>query len=311
MESCMTDLQTEATTEILTATVPAVPKAMRRPLLALLRPKQWIKNAFVLAPLVFAGLFKDPQMILQALTAMVAFCVASSAIYVMNDMTDVARDREHPTKRHTRPIAAGLVTIGQARALMAALLLTLAVGAIFIPWVMAVIGGYMLLNVAYSFKLKHVPVVDLFCIASGFVLRLVAGAVALQVPLTSWMAITTLCLALYFAAIKRRQEIVHSGSNGRNVLGSYSVALLDRYAEMSALGAVIFYALFTMTVRPALSITIPLVLFGFFRYRYLVEQHDEGESPTDVVWKDLPLALVVLAWVGACMFALWSGIPPR
>jgi 4-hydroxybenzoate polyprenyltransferase len=300
----MSELSTETRVESpeLTATVPAA-TPMRWPLVKLLRPKQWIKNGFVLAPLVFAGVFRQPEMIGRALIAMALFCLASSAIYILNDLCDLEKDRAHPKKRLSRPLAAGAVAPAQAKAVMAVLAVTLAAGFFFSPMTMAVIAAYLAINVAYSFKLKHQPVVDLFCVASGFVLRIVAGAVALPVPLTSWMLITTLCLALYLATIKRRQELVASGDTGRAVLGSYTVSLLDRYAEMSAVGAIVFYSLFTMTVRPALAYTVPCVLFGLFRYWFLVERGD-GESPTDVVWTDWPLGLTVAVWGGLCVYAL-------
>jgi len=173
------------------------------------------------------------------------------------------------------------------------------------PATSLVILGYVVLNLLYTYFLKDQPVIDLFVIAIGFVLRVYAGAVALSVPLSSWMAITTLCLALYLAAIKRRQELDSSGERARDVLARYSVPLIDRYAEMSATGALVFYSLFVLSSQPRMVITIPLVIFGLFRYWYVVEQHKEGESPTDVLLTDFPLGLTLLAWAGACLWALW------
>lgn len=299
----MSNISAQPSVAELTATIPAA-APMRWPLVKLLRPKQWIKNGFVLAPLIFAGAFTQPAMIGRALAAMALFCLASSAVYILNDLCDLEKDRAHPKKRLSRPLAAGAVTPGQAKAVMAALLGVLLAGFAFSPPTMAVIAAYLAINVAYSFKLKHQPVVDLFCVASGFVLRIVAGAFALAVPVTSWMLITTLCLALYLASIKRRQELKASGDTGRLVLGSYTVGLLDRYAEMSAVGAIVFYSLFTMTVKPALAYTVPCVLFGLFRYWFLVERGD-GESPTDVVWADWPLGLTLVMWGALCLFAVW------
>lgn len=290
---------------------PAVPAAgtgqppMRRPLLALARPRHWIKNGFVFAPLVFTGMFLDGDAVARTLFAFVLFCAAASATYVFNDLGDLETDRLHPAKRTTRPLAAGAVTPRQARMLMMALLACVAAGVALNPAVGAVVMGYLLLNAAYTLRLKHVAVVDLFCVAGGFVLRVFAGAVAIGVPLSSWMLITTLCLALYLAAVKRRQELAGGDGAGRRVLAAYTPALLDRYAEMSGVSAVVFYSLFTITVRPELSITIPFVLFGLFRYGYVVECRAGGESPTDLLWKDLPLAGTVVLWVSACVYALW------
>lgn len=274
-------------------------------LIKLMRPKQWVKNGFVLAPLVFSGKFLLSTTVAHSLLAVLLFCVASSATYVMNDMHDVERDRQHPRKSKTRPLAAGVVSMAAAVVLLAILYSILVWGWFAAPKVMMIISGYMLLNLAYTFVFKHQPVVDIFTIAIGFVLRVYAGAVALDVPLSTWMAITTLCLALYLAAIKRRQELSQSGKEGRKVLEKYSVSLVDRYAEMSATGALLFYSMFVMSARPELVITIPLVLFGLFRYWYVVEALDGGESPTDALYNDWQLLLTVVLWAAACGWALW------
>jgi 4-hydroxybenzoate polyprenyltransferase len=276
-------------------------------LLRLTRPKQWVKNAFVLAPLVFARAFDDMQAITQALFCLLLFCIASSACYVVNDIRDIERDRAHPIKSWSRPLAAGHVSVSAAVALLVGLYVLLVAGWIVRPVLIVPIGGYIALNLAYSFYLKNQPVLDIFSVAGGFVLRVYAGSEAIGVPLSSWMAVTTLCLALYLAAVKRRQELVTAGSEGRRVLKEYSVGLVDRYAEMSAVGALIFYSLFVMTTNVRLVVTIPLVIFGLFRYWYLVEVHDDGESPTDVLLTDWPLIACIAAWGAACLYALMQG----
>jgi len=177
----------------------------------------------------------------------------------------------------------------------------------FMPKVMMVIAAYLILNLAYTFFLKHEPVIDIFTIAIGFVLRVIAGAVALNLDVSVWMCVTTLCLALYLAAVKRRQELAQNGTDGRKVLAKYSVTLVDRYAEMSATGALLFYSMFVMSARPELAITIPLVLYGLFRYWYVVEELDGGESPTDALLADWQLLLVVTLWIATCVWAL-SGL---
>lgn len=274
-------------------------------ILRLLRPKQWVKNGFVLAPLVFAGLFFDLGAVRHALLAVLLFCVASSATYIVNDLHDIERDRRHPKKSKTRPLAAGDVSVPAALVLLAGLYTVLVWGWFVAPKVLVVIAAYLVLNLAYTFVLKHQPVVDIFTIAIGFVLRVYAGAMALEVPVSSWMFITTLCLALYLAAVKRRQELSQSGTEGRKVLEKYSVSLVDRYAEMSATGALLFYSMFVMSAKPELVITVPLVLFGLFRYWFVVETLDGGESPTDALLADWQLLLTVVLWVGACGWALW------
>lgn len=283
------------------------PWARLRGLIKLMRPKQWVKNGFVLAPLIFSGEFLDPAAVRHALWAMLLFCVASSATYVINDMHDIERDRRHPKKSQSRPLAAGVVPVSAALFLLAGLYAVLLGAWFVVPKVLGVIAAYLVLNLAYTFVLKHQPVVDIFTIAIGFVLRVYAGAVALSVPVSSWMFITTLCLALYLAAVKRRQELSQSGSEGRKVLEKYSVALVDRYAEMSATGALLFYSMFVMSAKPALVITVPLVLFGLFRYWFVVEALDGGESPTDALLADWQLLLTVVLWVLTCGWALWPG----
>ena len=273
-------------------------------MLTLMRPRQWVKNAFVLAPLLFTGQFTDTRSVLAVLLATVLFCLASSATYVVNDWLDVERDRQHPTKRFKRPMAAGTVTPRMAATLLAMLYGVLLLGAFIQPGVAAAIGIYLLLNLAYSFALKKQPVLDIFIIACGFVLRMIAGALALDVPVSAWMFVTTLCLALYLGAIKRRQELLRSdGGEAREVLRSYTLPLLSRYAEMASTGALVFYSLFVMEAHTELIVTIPVVLFGLFRYWWMVEQ-GKGESPTDALLGDWQLMATVLAWGALCAWRL-------
>ncbi len=274
-------------------------------LLKLMRPRQWVKNIFVLAPLVFAGAFRSPAAQVAVLLAFVLFCIASSAAYIVNDLQDIDKDRRHPVKSKTRPLAAGTVSVRAALLLLGLLYLVLLSAWWWQPGVVKVLAVYLALNLAYSFGLKHQPVLDIFLVAFGFVLRVYAGAEALAVPVSSWMFVTTMCLALYLAAVKRRQELSQRGSEAREVLQHYSVALVDRYAEMAAMGALVFYSLFVMSSRPELVVTVPVVLFGLFRYWYVVETLEGGESPTDVLLSDLPLLLTVLVWMGACLWVLW------
>jgi 4-hydroxybenzoate polyprenyltransferase len=273
----------------------------------LIRPKQWVKNGFVFAPLIFSGELLNSAALAQASLAAFFFCIASSATYIVNDIHDIELDRKHPKKSKSRPLASGAVSKSEALIILALLYLILIFGYSLMPKVILVIAAYAILNLAYTFVLKHEPVIDIFTIAIGFVLRVVAGAMALELAPSAWMCVTTLCLALYLAAVKRRQELAQSGVDGRKVLKKYSVALVDRYAEMSATGALLFYSMFVMSARPELVITIPLVLYGLFRYWYVVEALDGGESPTDALLADWQLMLVVVLWIGACVLAL-SGL---
>jgi len=273
-------------------------------LIKLMRPKQWVKNSFVLAPLVFSGQFLNIDSISQALIAALLFSIASSATYIINDIRDIEDDRKHPTKSKKRPLASGQVKTPQALCLLILLYAALVAGFFIQPAVIYVIVAYLCLNLAYTFVLKHQPVIDIFTIAIGFVLRVYAGAMALSVPVSSWMFVTTLCLALYLAAAKRRQELTQSGKQSRKVLQKYTVSLVDRYAEMSATGALLFYSMFVMDVRPEMVITIPFVLYGLFRYWFVIEALDGGESPTDALLSDWQLLLTVILWVGCSAWAI-------
>ena len=277
-------------------------------LLALMRPKQWVKNGFVFAPLLFTGELLNANAVLQTVMAAVFFCIASSATYIVNDLYDIELDRQHPKKSKSRPLASGIVTPTAAIFLLAILYFILFLGFYSTPKVLLVIVAYLVLNLAYTFFLKHQPVIDIFTIAIGFVLRVIAGSMALGVNASAWMCVTTLCLALYLAAIKRRQELSINGADGRTVLKSYTLKLVDRYAEISATGALLFYSMFVMSTRPGLVITIPLVLYGLFRYWYVVELLDGGESPTDALFADWQMLAVVILWGAACAFVLTRGI---
>jgi 4-hydroxybenzoate polyprenyltransferase len=278
-------------------------------LINLMRPKQWVKNAFVLAPLVFSASFLNATAVSHALLVMLLFCLASSAAYILNDMHDIEYDFCHSEKSKARPLATGIVSVSAAVILLISLYVALIWGFGFItpaPKVIITIVAYLMLNLAYTFVLKYQPVVDIFVIAIGFVLRVYAGAVVLNVSLSSWMFMTTLCLALYLASIKRRQELKKQGSSkSRKVLEKYSISLVNYYAEISAIGALIFYSIFVMSMKPELVITMPLVLFGFFRYWFVAEILDAGESPTEALLADWQLLLTVVLWVVACIWVLW------
>lgn len=235
-------------------------------LIRLLRPREWSKNAVVLAPLVFAGAFTDHNAIMLAVLAFLLFCVVSSAVYVLNDLHDVAEDRLHPVKRLRRPLAANQVGANEAKALVLGLYCIVGALCALMPQVIPVVLAYIGLNVAHTWFLKRQPVIDIFSISTGFMLRVYAGAEVIAVPVSSWMFVTMLCLALYLATIKRRQELNWNQDTGREVLQQYTASLLDRYAQMAATGALVFYSLFVMSSRPELVMTIPLVLFGLFRY---------------------------------------------
>lgn len=284
------------------------PLEMIKGLLRLMRPRQWVKNAFVFAPLLFSGEFTSLDAIANSIVAALIFCLASAVAYIVNDIRDIEKDRLHPKKAFTRPLASGVVSVRLAVVQVVALYALLGSAWLYWPEVVYVALCYIVLNLAYSFVLKHQPVLDIFTIALGFVLRVYAGAVALDVPLSSWMFVTTLCLALYLAAIKRRQEMLSHGDQSRKVLQQYSPELINRYAEMSAIGAILFYSLFVMNARPELVTTIPLVLYGIFRYWFIVDSNNVGESPTDALLGDWQLQLTIAVWIAASLYAMWPQV---
>ena len=203
-----------------------------RGLIKLIRPKQWVKNSFVFAPLIFAGQFLKLNSIYSTFLAAFLFCLAASAVYIVNDLQDIDKDRAHPEKCKKRPLASGQVSPKSAIVLLVLIYIALGFAWFVAPKVIDVILVYLLLNWVYTFKLKHEPVIEIFIVAFGFVLRVYAGAVALAVPVSHWMFITTLSISLYLASIKRRQELVQNGSQGRGVLAHYSVSLIDRFVVL-------------------------------------------------------------------------------
>lgn len=273
-------------------------------LIKLVRPRQWVKNGFVLGPLIFSGLFLNINAITSVLFAVFLFCLAASAVYIVNDLKDIEKDRAHPEKSKKRPLAAGIVSPKSAIILLVFIYIVLGAAWFVAPQVIYVIALYLILNWAYTFKLKHEPVIEIFVVALGFVLRVYAGAIALGVPVSYWMFITTLSISLYLASIKRRQELVENGAQGRGVLVHYSVSLIDRFAEMAAITSIVFYSLYVMQVQPKLIITIPFVMFGLFRYWFIVETLKGGESPTDVLLQDWQMSMTVLVWAGICIWTL-------
>jgi len=269
--------------------------------LAALRPRQWTKNLLVFAAVIFADKLGDPRRLLEAAVCFVAYCAASSAAYLVNDTRDAELDRLHPIKRD-RPVASGVVSERSALTVagvlaVVALALTAALG----PWSVLVLCAFAVLQVAYSLGLKHVVLIDVMTIAGLFVVRAVAGAVAVRVPISPWLLLCTGLLALFLALAKRRGELVLVGASetpGRPVLEGYSLALVDQLVSIVAASTVIAYALYTFTARPGerMMATIPFVLFGVFRYLLLIHREDVGEEPEHVLLSDKPILACVALW---------------
>jgi 4-hydroxybenzoate polyprenyltransferase len=283
------------------------------PLLVALRPKQWTKNLIVFVGAVFALRLGDPQSVLAASGAFVAFCALSSAGYLINDLLDVEADRTHPTKRR-RPIASGAVS-GRV-AVLTALALALAAlipAGLLLPGFALVAGSYLGLTLLYSVKLKQLVLIDLFVIAGGFVLRAVAGAVAVGARVSPWLYVCTILVSLFLGLAKRRQELaLLEGKAGvhRQNLAEYSIELVDQLLNIVAAATIMAYSLYTFSApnlpsNNAMMVTIPVVLYGLFRYLYLVHQRGQGGSPEELLLSDRPLLATAVAWVGLSVAVLY------
>jgi len=297
--------------------------SLPRALLVSLRPHQWTKNLVVLAALAFSKHLFDVDAVVRAGSAFVVFCALSGAAYLANDLVDAERDRAHPVKR-TRPIASGALALPVARAAGAALfalglLASWALGPAFFLCALAYLG----LNMAYTFGLKNLVILDVLAIAVGFVLRAVAGAVVIQVVFSSWLIVCTLLLALFLSLAKRRHELVtlEDAAGHRSILAEYSPYLLDQMTAVvtaSCLTAYAFYTLAPETVEKyrtdRLALTIPFVIYGIFRYLYLVHRKEQGGSPSDVLLTDRPLLAATVLWGLVVVLIVYTapGVPmPR
>ena len=286
-------------------------------ILKTLRPHQWVKNLFVMAPLVFAKRADDVEMLVSAVSAFGLFSLLSGCVYLLNDIVDVESDRAHPTKCH-RPIAAGRLPLKGAKMALAGLLLATVGSSFALSIEFAAIGmAYFTLNVGYSFALKHVPFVDVIIIASGFILRLLGGAFAIDVPLSIWLGACTFLLASYLGLGKRKHELlaVHKeGSKTRKVLARYDLPKVRVTMMILAALTTGAYAAYTLLGETAamfnprdLVWTIPFVLIGLIRFHMLTERSEQGRSPTDLMLKDVPFLANLVAWGVAAVFLVYQG----
>lgn len=268
----------------------------------LLRPKQWTKNLLIFAALLFSINQINIENVYYASLGFVLFCTVSSCVYIFNDYIDREQDSHHPEKRH-RPLASGALDPAFAIVAGAVLLfLSLAIALALNPMFFLILTVYFCLNVSYSVRLKYIVIVDIMTIAVGFVLRAVAGGVIIDVTLTPWFLICTLLLALFLAIGKRRHEVdlmQQNRSSSRKVLEYYSLEFLDQLSGIVTTSVVMSYALYTFTSGRTLymMITIPLVLYGIFRYLYLIHVEKKGGSPEKVLLEDKPIFNTVVIYV--------------
>jgi 4-hydroxybenzoate polyprenyltransferase len=276
-----------------------------------LRPRQWTKNLLLFAGIIFAAKLGDATRWLEAFAAFVAYCAASSASYLVNDVRDAPLDREHPVKR-ARPVARG--ELSPRFALVLAVVLVLGAFLLVAPLGLASVlflCTFFALQASYTLALKHVVLLDVMTIGGLFVVRAAAGAAAVDVRISPWLLLCTALLALFLALAKRRGELVLVGAEatpGRPVLEGYSLALVDQLVTIVAASTVISYCLYTFTARDskAMMVTIPFVVFGVFRYLLLMHRRDLGEEPEEVLLRDLPILICIAAWAicGAVILAL-------
>ena len=291
-------------------TVPHGPTWVR-----LLRCDQWVKNTFVFSGLIFSGRGNDPALIAYAIAAFGVFSAVASAGYLNNDISDREADREHPEKRH-RPIAAGEVGVPTARVIQVVLLvLGFGGAALLSPKVLALVVVYVAMNLAYSKVLKHMVVVDVMVIATGFVMRVLVGCYAVDATASVWLLLCTFLIALFLGFAKRRSELIVLGErhgSHRPVLGNYDIPFLDQMISVVSAVTIVCYIMYTLSPDTEerhsttnLVYTVPFVLHGLFRYDYLLYRQNDGGNPTAIVLRDVPLIVTVAAWIASCVLILY------
>ncbi len=297
------------------AALPVPSRGALRGLVVSARPRQWVKNGALLAPLVFSRNGDRLASVARELAAVLLFCALASAVYLFNDLLDRERDRLHPEKR-LRPIAAGDLSVSIAAGAAGVLAAGgVAGGFLLAPPFGWAAAAYLVLQTAYSLWLKHWVLVDVFAIAAGFVLRVVAGALAIAVPISDWLYLCTLLLALFLALAKRRAELSTlegDAASHRKNLALYSVPLLDQLITIVSACTVLAYALYTLapeTVQKfhthALGLTVPCVIFGLFRYLFLIHRRGAGGSPEKVLLGDGPLLADVSLFLAIVVAAIY------
>ena len=287
---------------------------MLRQILLSTRPRQWLKNVFVFPALIFSHHLLEWWSAIQVIGAFVCFVGLSGAIYLINDLLDIEQDRIHPRKSK-RPLASGSLSLSTAR-VSSILIIS---GAIFLAFILnfqfgCIASIYVVLNVAYSVRLKHVVLLDVICVAAGYLLRAVGGAVVIDVQISTWFILCIFNVTLFIATTKRRQELVHlhgQAAEHRQALQEYSLPFLDQLISVLTSATLVCYALYAMGVgeeagAKEMRWTIPFVLYGVFRYLFLVYRREEGAEPEDVVWRDRPLQITILSWLAASLVGLYA-----
>ncbi len=279
-----------------------------------MRPRQWPKNAFVFAALVFDRQLRNPDALVITVAGFLLFCLLSGAVYLLNDIADLEADRQHPIKR-LRPLPSGQLAVRTAWIAFTVILIgTLALSYRLHPSFAVVAATYFVLNLAYSFGLKHIPLIDVLSIAAGFVLRVQAGVTLIHVERFSpWLYMVTTLLALFLGFGKRRAELIELAAGARNhrrVLDGYTIPLLDQLLTITLATTIVAYSLYTFSApnlppNHAMMLTIPFVLYGLFRYLYLVQVENHGGAPEEALLTDRPLQATILLWGLAVLFIFY------
>ncbi|MDY6987447.1 MAG: decaprenyl-phosphate phosphoribosyltransferase [Thermodesulfobacteriota bacterium] len=282
-----------------------------------LRPRQWIKNGFILVPLPFAQKVFHVPSVLRCVEGMIIFCLLTGGVYLINDLVDLESDRQHPVKKN-RPLAQGLIPSSLAKVAAAFLIsCALASGTSLGTGFFLILVAYLAIQVLYNYRLKETVILDIFCVSGGFFLRVVAGCAAIHVAISHWLIICSILISMFLALAKRRHELVllgesHAG-NHRKVLSEYSPQLLDQMIAVVTAATLLSYMLYCISTETIekfqtdhMIYTFPFVLYGIFRYLYLIHQKNEGGSPEKILVSDVPILLSLILWSVASMLIVYG-----
>ncbi len=290
---------------------------MLRNYLTLIRLPQWIKNLFVFVPLLFSQHLFDKEYFFTTLLAFITFCIASSLVYIINDMIDIDADRSHPVKMN-RPLPSGKISSkGAAAAAIIFSIIMFAILSQFNILFIYFVTAFLFLNVLYSFWFKHIVILDVFSIAAGFAIRVLAGAVVISVPISSWLLLTTMFISLFLGVMKRHSELTLLAENEntptRKVLSQYSLNFADQIATVAAAGVIVCYALYTVSERTVsvfgtdkLIYTTPFVVYGIFRFMYLEYISNKGDNTTKIVFSDIQIILTVIVYTVTTILIIYK-----
>ena len=284
-----------------------------------MRPTQWTKNGFILLPLLFSQKVFHYASLLKALAAVAIFCIIASAVYIINDLSDLEADRRHPEKKH-RPLVSGFVSPGLAKLVAGILIFFFLSGGYYLgKSFLLILICYLVVQMLYNFWLKEIIILDVFCVSTGFFLRVIAGAVVIHVAISPWLIMCTILLAMFIALGRRRHEMMLLGSaeagRHRKVLSEYKPYLLDQMIGVITASTLLSYMLYCISPETIekfktdhLIYTFPFVLYGIFRYLYLIHKKNQGGSPEMILVTDFPLLLSIILWGLSCILILYGVI---